>query len=326
MNEFFESIPPHLLEKSIGIDLEITSENCLDAVKDALNKTVLAGGKRLRPMLTYLMADFFNCHDKKDITLCARAIEMVHASSLAHDDVIDGATQRRGNPSINVETSNKKAVLAGDYLLADVILSLSGIGSIRVLQTMSQVIQDLAIGEWIQLDALESRRYTKEIIERIAFHKTASVMGWCCWAGAYFGEEDEELANKAARFGHLLGIAFQMIDDTLDFSDGESLKDAHLDLEANLVNSVVFDYLSNNPTCMEAYQNGGNLVDIIDLNNVNESVENIRNEAHALVEESSDILHEIRESLILRGHNKERLAETIRPLELIGGFILNRKL
>ncbi|AYF44505.1 MULTISPECIES: polyprenyl synthetase family protein [Halobacteriovorax] len=325
MNEFLESIPPQILDKSVNIDLEIKSSNCLEAVKDALEKTVLSGGKRLRPMLTYLMADFFNAHDKNDVTICARAIEMVHAASLAHDDVIDNATQRRGNPSINVEASNKKAVLAGDYLLADVILSLSQIGSVKILQTMSQVIQELAIGEWIQSDALESRIYSKEVIEKIAFHKTASVMGWCCWSGAYVGLEDEEIANKAARFGHLIGIAFQMIDDTLDFSDGESLKDAHLDLEANLVNSVIYDYLDKNPLKMDAYQKGEDLKDIVELDQVHPNVENIKSEANALIEEANDILHEIRTSLLERGFNEERLSETIKPLELIGGFILNRK-
>ncbi len=325
MNEFFESIPPQILEKAVNINLDIKSENCLSAVKDVLEKTVLSGGKRLRPMLTFLMADFFNCHTKNDVTICARAIEMVHAASLAHDDVIDGATQRRGNPSINIEASNKKAVLAGDYLLADVILSLSSIGSVKVLQSMSQVIQDLAIGEWIQSDALESRKYSKEVIEKIAFHKTASVMGWCCWSGAYLGSENEEVANKAARFGHLLGIAFQMIDDTLDFSDGESLKDAHLDLEQNLVNSVVYDYLANNPTKMDAYVSGSSLVDIVDLSDISSNVSNIKNEAKALVDEATDILHEIRTHLLENGHNEERLKETIKPLELIGGFILDRK-
>ena len=325
MNEFLESIPPQILDKSVNIDLDITSTNCLEAIKESLSKTVLAGGKRLRPMLTFLMADFFNAHEKSDITVCARAIEMVHAASLAHDDVIDNATQRRGNPSINIEASNKKAVLAGDYLLADVILSLSKIGSIKVLQTMSQVIQDLAIGEWIQSDALEGRVYSKEVIEKIAFHKTASVMGWCCWSGSYVALEDEELANKAARFGHLIGIAFQMVDDTLDFSDGESLKDAHLDLEQNLVNSVVFDYLAQNPAKMEAYVAGGDLKDIVDLDAINPNVENIKNEAGALIEEANDILHEIRTELLSRGFNEERLKETIKPLELIGGFILNRQ-
>ncbi|MGI4992894.1 polyprenyl synthetase family protein [Halobacteriovorax sp. GFR7] len=325
MNEFFESIPPQILEKAVNIDLDIKSENCLKSIKEVLAKTVLSGGKRLRPMLTYLMADFFNAHEKEDVTICARAIEMVHAASLAHDDVIDGATQRRGNPSINVEASNKKAVLAGDYLLADVILSLSKIGSIKVLQSMSQVIQELAIGEWVQSDALESRQYSKEVIENIAFHKTASVMGWCCWSGAYLGVEDEELAKKAARFGHLIGIAFQMVDDTLDFSDGESLKDAHLDLEQNLVNSVVYDYLAANPLKMDAYKKGGELKEIVNLDEISANVANIKNEATALIDEASDILHEIRTELISRGFNEERLSETIKPLELIGGFILNRQ-
>src|SRR5690606_31879505 len=123
---------------------------------------VLLGGKRLRPLLTYLCGNFFGV--KADaLDVYAKAIEMVHAASLSHDDVVDGANTRRGKPSINAESSNKQAVLAGDYLLADVIVELTKQGDLTLVQEMSYVIQALAEGEWIQLDAAASRQYTREL-------------------------------------------------------------------------------------------------------------------------------------------------------------------
>ena len=237
---YLSKIPPYILAKTKTLDLGPNDNYANDEIYDLLKRTVLLGGKRLRPLLTYLMADFFG-QNLDEATILARSIELVHAASLSHDDVVDNATTRRGNTSINVLSSNKKAILAGDYLLADVIIGLSKLGRPEIVSEMAQIIQDLAQGEWIQLESSERRNYSHEIIETIALKKTASVMSWCCSSPAIMMGQNEVIVNYARSFGQKLGLAFQLIDDTLDFS-GQSQKDHLLDLDNGIINSVIFEW------------------------------------------------------------------------------------
>src|SRR5690606_19683474 len=172
--KFLTTIPAELLGRVRDLEMVTSSESCNRSINQLLQRTVLLGGKRLRPLLTYLCGNFFGAKIE-GLDVYAKSIEMVHAASLSHDDVVDGAKTRRGKPSINAESSNKHAVLAGDYLLADVIVELTKQGNLKLVKEMSLVIQALAEGEWIQLDAANSRQYTRELIEVIAVMKTASV-------------------------------------------------------------------------------------------------------------------------------------------------------
>ena len=142
-SDFFDLLPREVVENAKNIDLKIRSVNAHEAIDAILNKSVLLGGKRLRPLLTYLVGHLFNIESEL-LKPYARATELVHAASLSNDDVIDNATMRRGNPSINILSSNKKAVLAGDYLLSAVIVDLSMSGHLKLVQEMSLVIKDLS--------------------------------------------------------------------------------------------------------------------------------------------------------------------------------------
>ena len=159
--QFLANIPHDILKRLGDLSVDARSESCRREINDLLQQTVLIGGKRLRPLLTFLMGQFFGL-DLDACELPARAIEQVHAASLSHDDVVDNASTRRGKPSINVVASNKKAVLAGDYLLANVIVDLATLNRPDVVSEMAQVIRDLAEGEWLQLDAAQNRAYTRE--------------------------------------------------------------------------------------------------------------------------------------------------------------------
>ncbi|MBT3585834.1 MAG: polyprenyl synthetase family protein [Halobacteriovoraceae bacterium] len=253
------------------------SKNGQEEISKLLDRTVLAGGKRLRPLLTHLMADLFGLGIEK-VRPFARAIELVHAASLAHDDVVDNATTRRGIPSINIVGSNKKAVLAGDTLLADVIFNLAGEGNLNLVQEMSSIIKSLAQGEWLQNDMAESRLYTREVIEKIALHKTASVMSWCCFAPAYVSNSSAAVIDYTRQFGVHLGIAFQLMDDTLDFSDN-SQKDCLLDLKNGLVNSVLFEWLLLNPELMQKFQGGEDLSELFVETNLDKAISEIEGRA-----------------------------------------------
>ena len=260
--DFLKNIPKSILLKLGKIDLNIPSKNCHEAVDDLLANSVLLGGKRLRPLLTYLFADFFGL-DLANVDIPARAIEMVHAASLAHDDVIDEATHRRGAPSINIQASNKRAVLAGDYLLAAVIGELCTLENTALVSQMAWVIEELASGEWVQSDAVGSRLYTKEILDEIALKKTSSVMSWCAVAPALLASGSPIAIEKARSFGAHLGLAFQYLDDTLDFG-GDSQKDTLLDLQNGQVNSVVYDWLILHPEQKKEYEAGGDISAIFD--------------------------------------------------------------
>ncbi|MGZ3788249.1 MAG: polyprenyl synthetase family protein [Bacteriovorax sp.] len=292
IKDFLETLPPHILERSKHLDLKIRSVNAHSSIDDVLSRTVLKGGKRLRPLLTYLMANLFKT-DLDQITPYARATELVHAASLSHDDVIDNATMRRGSPSINILASNKKAVLAGDYLLSSVIVDLCSSGNLALVNEMSLVIKDLSVGEWLQLDLIASRDYTRELIREVAHKKTSSVMSYCTLAPAIYSQMPQKVQDICRSFGASLGLAFQLIDDTLDYS-GSSLKDQELDLKNGIVNAVVFELLSTRPDLMKRFKEGEDLSGLLLSVDIMPSVEKISNEARGHLEKASFALLDLR--------------------------------
>jgi geranylgeranyl pyrophosphate synthase len=317
-----KSIPPQILMRLKGINLNIPSDNCNQEINSLLQRTVLMGGKRLRPMLTYLMADFFGLElDKADV--CASSIELVHAASLSHDDVIDQATTRRGGPTLNMVSSNKRAVLAGDYLLASVIVSLTRLGRLDLVSEMGQVIEALSEGEWLQLDASESRIYSEEAIEKIALFKTASVMSWCSVAPCLLKGYSENIIKYARYFGENLGVAFQLLDDTLDFS-GQSQKDTQLDLKNGIVNAVVFEWLLLNPQAMESFQQGESIVDLWAEEGLEKAIGIVRTRALEKLNRCRDILN-IMSSELENELGEEHFNKKKRPLLEILNFLENRK-
>lgn len=295
ITDFLDSLPAQVLDRSRNLELNIRSVNAHAAIDDLLLRTVLKGGKRLRPLLTYLVANLFKV-DLDHITPFARAVELVHAASLSHDDVIDNATTRRGSPSINILGSNKKAVLAGDYLLSSVIVDLSSTGNLQLVREMSLVINDLSVGEWLQLDLITSRDYSRELIREIALKKTSSVMSYCTVAPAIFANMPLEIEELSRQFGINLGLAFQLIDDTLDYSLGSD-KDHELDLKNGTVNAVVFELLSTRFDLMNRFKAGEDLITLIDSKEIRPFVETIATEAHGYLEKAQEALEKIGEYL-----------------------------
>ena len=206
-----------------------------------LSQTVLVGGKRLRPLLTLLMGDLFGCsHD--EIKSLAQVVELVHAATLAHDDVVDDANVRRGEPSINAVSTNKKAVLAGDYLLAHSLAEVAKYGSPALVSCLSEIISDLAEGEWIQIENAEKPNLSRADVDLVALKKTGSVLRWCSEAPTLHLGLEKEITEKAREFGECLGIAFQMTDDILDFKRRDGAEFA--DLKNKVINSVIFEALT----------------------------------------------------------------------------------
>lgn len=320
---FFESLPPEILNRATSLDLNISSSKAHEAIDEILSKTVLSGGKRLRPLLTFLSGNLFKTNFDL-LSPYARATELVHAASLAHDDVIDNATLRRGRPSINILSSNKLSVLAGDYLLSKVIVDLTYANNLELLKRMSLVIKDLSEGEWLQLDLIHSRLYTKEKIIEIAMKKTSSVMSYCTSAPAVLSGMSEKIINEAHLFGVNLGIAFQLIDDTLDFSS-TSKKDAKLDIDNNLVSAVTFDYLDKNPELFLRYKNGEDLSNLIDATKLGPSIESVVSLAHEYLDHANKNLDRIAIELNEK-FGAAHTEEAITYLKLILSFLVLRKI
>lgn len=235
------AISADVKESLEALQFDLSEWNKNPRIGGLLSRTVLAGGKRLRPLLTLVMGDLFGAKHK-DIEKLAQAVELVHAATLAHDDVIDDADVRRGKPSINAAASNKKAVLAGDYLLAHSLSEVAGYNRPQLVACLSEIISDLAEGEWIQIENSNKEKLSREDVTRVALKKTGSVLRWCAEAPALFLELPQEVSDKAREFGECLGIAFQMTDDILDFKREDGAEFA--DLKNKVVNAVIFEAIT----------------------------------------------------------------------------------
>ncbi len=238
---FTEAIPEPIVLGLESLRYSLASQSHNPRISGILDETVLFGGKRIRPLLTFLMGDFFGL-SREQITPYALDIERIHAATLAHDDVVDDARTRRGRPSINRVVSNKKAILAGDYLLAQVLYSVAQRGDNRVVRELSRVIADLAEGEWLQIENSENPELCWQHIEEVALKKTGSVIRWCCMAPCLISGASAELVELTSMFGEKIGIAFQLGDDILDFrrEDDQALAD----INNGTINAVIFESLA----------------------------------------------------------------------------------
>nr|XP_014015334.1 unnamed protein product [Salmo salar] len=181
-------------------------------------------GKAFRPMIVVLMARACNSHSNQDGDLLpgqrsiAMISEMIHTASLVHDDVIDGSDKRRGKTTINEVWGERKAILAGDFILSAASMALARIGNNTVVSVLSQVMEDLVRGEFMQLGSKENENERfKHYLDK-TFKKTASLIANSCKAVSILVNSDPEVHEIAFQYGRNVGIAFQLVDDVLDFT------------------------------------------------------------------------------------------------------------
>ncbi len=174
------------------------------------------GGKRLRPLLTLLIAKLFHYQGNRHIPL-AVVVEFIHTASLLHDDVVDAADQRRGAPSANGIWGNQASVLVGDYLFSRAFQMMVKDGDVAMLGLMSDVTNALAEGEVLQLSRTfhveMSEAECLEVIER----KTAILFSAATKVGAHIADQPQEIIEAMSEYGMCLGVAFQLMDDALDY-------------------------------------------------------------------------------------------------------------
>lgn len=198
------------------------------AIREIVMNLIHSGGKRLRPAYTVLCSHIGDKHDKKRVIDIACAIEYLHLATLVHDDVIDQADMRRHQPTIHTRYGNKFAIYTGDYLfsLAFTLISkhASFLTQARISTRKTRKIGKILIGELQQLHSAYSTSVSvKDYLSRIS-GKTAQLFAIGCYCGALAGGASEKHANIAWNMGHYIGMAFQIMDDILDYKgDAEAV-------------------------------------------------------------------------------------------------------
>ncbi len=175
-----------------------------------------AGGKRVRPVLAILSARLFDVKGD-DVSTLASSVEFIHAASLVHDDVVDGADLRRGKPTAHSLWGNQVVILVGDFLYSNALRLANLLKKQSVMDALCTATAKMSEGELIQLSKQRSADITEEDYMRIIQGKTAILISAACRGGAVIGNATQEEQDALGTFGMKFGFAFQMADDILDY-------------------------------------------------------------------------------------------------------------
>lgn len=244
--------PATSLFTPVEADLRILADNLKQLVGNrhpilyaAAEHLFGAGGKRIRPAIVLLISRASTLD--QDITprhrRLAEITEMIHTASLVHDDVVDESNVRRGVPTVHSLFGNRIAVLAGDFLFAQSSWYLANLDNLEVVKLLSEVIMDLAAGEIQQgLNRFDSSLSTETYLKK-SYYKTASLIANSSKAAGLLSEVSPETADHLYNYGRHLGLAFQIVDDILDFTSSTDTlgKPVGSDLKSgNLTAPVLF--------------------------------------------------------------------------------------
>jgi octaprenyl-diphosphate synthase len=219
------------------------------AIVDEIGEFVgQGGGKRVRPTLHLLCADLCGYRGTHDVLL-ATVLEFIHSATLIHDDVIDDAALRRGRPSVNKAWGNTITVLFGDYLYAKAMEMALRAGSLRVMDRLAWITLRMTEGEMIQTRFAGRVDLTTEEYMDLIERKTAVLFGGCCELAGILSGVDAETEGALRRYGVHIGLAFQIVDDMLDFTGDPAIlgKPTVSDLREGKATLPVLDLLRTGP-------------------------------------------------------------------------------
>jgi len=205
------------VERTYGADTVCS----VDAVTAMGQYLQLGGGKRLRPTMVLLSAGLCGYRGPSAVKMGA-VVEIIHTATLVHDDIIDGADVRRGRPSANSRWGNHMSVLAGDWMYMQSFQLALRERNFRILDLLINLTQLMVEGELMQLDRLWRIDITEQEHLDLVYRKTACLFTVCAQLGAVVAGESPEREQDLAEFGRNLGMAFQLIDDLLDFTADEA--------------------------------------------------------------------------------------------------------
>ncbi|MBR5102968.1 MAG: polyprenyl synthetase family protein [Muribaculaceae bacterium] len=214
LTQIKSSIAPELVQ------LNAIIKDMLDSPSELTNTIVehylRTKGKQLRPIMVLLSGRLFGGITER-VLYAAAGIEMLHNASLIHDDVIDQSRERRGIATINSIWDNHVAVLVGDYFVGGALKCAVKVGDMRVLKVLSRLGIDLSLGEIDQIDIARSRNIAEQTYMNVIDRKTASLFTCCVEVGALAVDAPEEPSERLKKFARLLGLCFQIKDDTFDY-------------------------------------------------------------------------------------------------------------
>ena len=208
----------------------------LGPMASAMEHIVKAGGKRLRPALVILSGRLGSA-DRDSIFNIAMGIEFIHTATLVHDDLIDNSPTRRGIRTIHEALGPNPAIIIGDYYFAKGANLLSSIGSPAIDAAISHAVMTICMGELLQMTSRNDYDQSLESYYRKIERKTATLVSTCCSSGAIVSGQPEESVQTLRRYGYNLGMAFQIVDDVLDYvaSSDEMGKPVGADLRQGTV-------------------------------------------------------------------------------------------
>src|SRR5271168_1627154 len=201
------------------VEQEIAAQNsaAIEPVAEISSYLREGGGKRLRPALLLLAAGASGYRGPSAVRMGA-VVEMIHSATLVHDDVIDGAQTRRGRPSTNARWGNHMSVLAGDWLYMQSFEMALRERNFAILDILIGLTQNMVEGELLQLTLLGRIDLTEADASELAYRKTACLFSGCARLGAVLGRQPKHVEDALAEYGRNAGLAFQLVDDLLDFT------------------------------------------------------------------------------------------------------------
>ena len=216
-------------------------------LQTALDHLLNSGGKRIRPTITLLVGEMIDADHERVITLAA-AVELLHTATLVHDDVIDGSLLRRGTPTLNARWSPGATILTGDFIFARAAKLAAETGSIDVMNLFAKTLSTIVNGEITQLFKSKGLASREDYFRRI-YAKTASMFELAALAPLYLSDSSDAELEAMRRFGYEIGMAFQIIDDILDFTSEQKDigKPVANDLRQGLITLPALYFFEENP-------------------------------------------------------------------------------
>lgn len=207
-----------LIKNILSEDLSLYGLATPAIVKEIGQHLTKSGGKKLRPLITLLAAMACDYRGDDHIKLAA-VIELIHIATLLHDDVVDDSKQRRGKPTANIVWNNSSSILVGDFLISRAFNLVANLGDIEIIKILSRTTNTMATGEIQQLVLRHNPSINEDDYRQIIYAKTASLFQAAAQLGAQLSNASSESFEALSKYATHLGMAFQIVDDLLDYSD-----------------------------------------------------------------------------------------------------------
>ncbi|MGH7892220.1 MAG: polyprenyl synthetase family protein, partial [Thermodesulfobacteriota bacterium] len=220
-SDILSIINPELEE--VERELEANIKSPVPLVYEISKYLLGSGGKRLRPSVLLLSSGACGLMDGKERIYSAAALELIHTATLLHDDVVDESALRRGRPAANTLWGNKPSVLVGDFLFARAFQLMVETGSLTVLDILANAAAIIAEGEVMQLRASKNLATSEKDYLAVITAKTAALFAAASEAGSVLANADTASRRALSDYGHNLGVAFQLVDDALDYSGRQAV-------------------------------------------------------------------------------------------------------